>query len=51
VQLYYFNAQDTIGTRGGTIAAAGAPTYYVAPSFAAVLNNCRRKSTKAARSP
>ena len=37
VQLYYFNAQDTIGTRGGTIAAAGAPTYYVAPSFAAVL--------------
>jgi iron complex outermembrane receptor protein len=33
-----FNAQDTIGTRGGLIPSSGSPTYYLEPSFAAVLS-------------
>jgi iron complex outermembrane receptor protein len=38
VDLFYFNAQSAVGTRGGVIGPAGTPLYYVQPSFAAVLS-------------
>jgi iron complex outermembrane receptor protein len=33
-----FNALDTKGTKGGVIASGGSPTYYLEPSFAAVVS-------------
>lgn len=33
-----FNALDTRGTQGGVIASSGSPTYYLEPSFAAVVS-------------
>lgn len=38
VYEFQYNAQNTIGTRGGLIAASGSPTYYVAPAFAAIFS-------------
>jgi iron complex outermembrane receptor protein len=38
VYEFQYNAQNTIGTHGGIIAASGSPTYYVAPAFAAIFS-------------
>jgi iron complex outermembrane receptor protein len=35
---FQYNAQNTVGTRGGIIAASGSPSYYVAPAFAAIFS-------------
>ena len=42
VYEFQYNARDTKGTLGGVIAASGSPTYYVEPSFAAIVTLSER---------